>query len=80
MSINDSIMYESCVTCNVPTFGVDMCDTCETVPSVTCPNCGDLATPYHMYVDGLCERCIEAGHDAYDREYASLARWYANNN
>jgi hypothetical protein len=79
MSIND-YERESCVTCGVDVFGVDMCDKCETEATVSCPNCKDLTTPYQMYVDGLCERCVEAGHDAYDREHASLARWYAENN
>jgi RecJ-like exonuclease len=79
MSIND---YErdSCVTCSVETFGVDMCNDCETVESVECPNCGDLTTPYQKYVDNMCERCNQEAMDNYEHESVALSRWFEANN
>jgi hypothetical protein len=80
MSINEDYEREQCVTCGVETFGVDMCNDCETVESVECPNCGDLTTPYQKYVDQMCERCIQESYDNYDREQAAFSRWFAANN
>lgn len=76
----DITKYDQCVTCGVETYGADMCQPCETDPSVTCPQCGELATPYHMYMDGMCMECMERSELNYEREHASLSAWYYNNN
>ena len=79
MSIND-YERESCVTCGVDVFGVDMCDDCENVESVECPNCGDMTTPYQKYVDQMCERCIQESYDNYEREHHAMTQWHYDNN